>query len=299
MLLCLNFLINFVFGIYKSIAYGLGKSYFIEAANTINLAVIALLILICKLSLIELALIYLLGNVLNNLLVYFWIIKKDNIFKMKLVKIQKKIAKNILNTGKNFFLLQITSIILLSTDNVIISKVLGSFYVTEYSILNKLFDSGIMIYSLLMIPLWSRTAKEFSAKNIIWIRKARKKLLLMALFFSVGTIVVAIYSSYIINFWIKKNNFSLNRVDIFIFCIYNLLVYINAIYSNILNGIGKLKIQSIVAIFVAIVNIPLSIFLAKNLKMGIGGVKLATFICVLLSFIIAFIQVEVELRHEK
>lgn len=297
-LLCLNFIINFIFGAYKSIAYGLSKSYLIEAANTFNLLLVVILILKYDLNLVSLASIYLLGSVLNNFLIYFWIIKKDNIFKLKLIKVPKKLGVDILATGKNFFILQITGIILFSTDTVIISKILGSFYVAEYSILNKLFDSGVMIYSLLMIPLWSKTAKEFSENNLKWIKKIKKILSILALLFSVVTILVAICSQYIINYWIQDNNFVLSKLDIFIFCIYNILVYLNAIYSNILNGIGKLKVQSKVAIVTAIINIPLSIFFAKNLQLGIGGVKLATFFCVLLGFIVAFFQVEVELKSE-
>ena len=44
------------------------------------------------------------------------------------------------------------------------------------------------------------------------------------------------------------------------------------IFSMFLNGIGKIKIQIYVAIFIALINIPLSVFLAKYLGFGLAGI---------------------------
>lgn len=53
------------------------------------------------------------------------------------------------------------------------------------------------------------------------------------------------------------------------------------IYSNVLNGIGKVNLQLIFGGVSAIRNIPLSIFLGRNCGMGSTGVCLATVICML------------------
>ena len=55
------------------------------------------------------------------------------------------------------------------------------------------------------------------------------------------------------------------------------------IFSMFLNGIGKIKIQIYVAIFIALINIPLSVFLAKYLGFGLAGIISATLICNLIS----------------
>ena len=56
----------------------------------------------------------------------------------------------------------------------------------------------------------------------------------------------------------------------------------NAIYSQFLNGTGKIKMQLFFALAGSLVNIPLAVFLGKNL--GIYGVILST---TLISLIIA------------
>ena len=49
-----------------------------------------------------------------------------------------------------------------------------------------------------------------------------------------------------------------------------------AIYSTVFNGLGIIRLQTIQAVCMAIINIPLSIFLARDCGMGSTGVCLAT-----------------------
>lgn len=291
------FIINFIFGMYKSIAYGLSKSYYIELSNIISLFLIVILLYFSnEISLVQLSFIYFLGTILNNIILIFLIIRENKIFFFGVDKLNLFLIKEIINNGMDFFIIQLSAIVLFSTDNIIINNILGSSEVSKYSVLSKIFDSGLMVYSLLMIPLWSRTAKAYSEKNYNWIRKMKKKLLSISIIFSLGTLLISIFIKKIINIWIGDNIFQFDNFTILIFCLYNILVYINAIFSNILNGMGILKFQAKISAVVAMLNIPLSIYFAKNLNFGIGGVKLATFICILGTLIFSLIQVEKELR---
>ena len=65
----------------------------------------------------------------------------------------------------------------------------------------------------------------------------------------------------------------------------------NTTFSVVINGIGKLNLAFYIAIFGAIINIPLSIFLAVYMNMGIVGVAMATIVCQLVSAILIPIQV--------
>jgi Na+-driven multidrug efflux pump len=64
----------------------------------------------------------------------------------------------------------------------------------------------------------------------------------------------------------------------------------NNIFAFFVNGIGKIRLQFYFSIFAALINIPLSIFLAKSLNMGITGVITATIICIGFASIWAPIQ---------
>ena len=64
----------------------------------------------------------------------------------------------------------------------------------------------------------------------------------------------------------------------------------NNIFAYFINGAGKIKLQMLYAIIGMIINIPISIYFAKNLNMGSAGVTLGTCCSLLLGFVLAPIQ---------
>jgi O-antigen/teichoic acid export membrane protein len=64
----------------------------------------------------------------------------------------------------------------------------------------------------------------------------------------------------------------------------------NNIFGSFINGIGKVRIQLYYSVFVAVLNIPLSIFLAKDAGLGITGVIISTNICLIMASIWSPIQ---------
>jgi len=50
----------------------------------------------------------------------------------------------------------------------------------------------------------------------------------------------------------------------------------NNIFAYFINGVGKIKLQMYCGIVAMLINIPISIFFAKNLNMGSAGVILGT-----------------------
>ena len=296
----LNFIVNFIFGLYISISYGISKSYNAEISNTIfSITVLFFIYIIENISLINFALIYLIASIISKLFLFLIVIKEDKIFLPKFLNIKRIKIKKIICNGGSFFILQVCGIILFSTDNIIISKFLNNSLVTEFSLINKIYETGVMIYSLIMIPLWGRVASAFANDDFNWIEQVKKYLLKVAGIFFLGTVFVSLLINNIINFWIKTGDYNFDKKTILIFLLYNCIVYINAIYVNILNGLGIIKLQSFVAVITAILNIPLSIFFMKEYNLEIGGVKLATLFCVLISMIVSMIQVKKVLKTKK
>jgi Na+-driven multidrug efflux pump len=62
------------------------------------------------------------------------------------------------------------------------------------------------------------------------------------------------------------------------------------VFANLVNGIGKIRLQMYYSVFAMIINIPLSIIFAKNLEMGSAGVILATCVSLFIGSIFAPIQ---------
>ena len=72
--------------------------------------------------------------------------------------------------------------------------------------------------------------------------------------------------------------------------IYAILMNWSSIFTNYINGVGKLRLQIYEAIFAMIINIPISIFFAVNLGMGSGGVITGTIISLIAGTFLTPIQ---------
>ena len=89
-------------------------------------------------------------------------------------------------------------------------------------------------------------------------------------------------SDYIYNLWVGNDIIIPNLLSL-IMAFHVVSSMFLQLFSMYLNGAGKIKLQLILGISVAILNIPLSIVFAKYFKMGVSGVIMATFVCNLIS----------------
>ncbi len=61
-------------------------------------------------------------------------------------------------------------------------------------------------------------------------------------------------------------------------------------YNYYINATGKIKIQLYLSLLMALINIPLSIYIAKSLDFGVVGVMISTIICIAPGVIFSRIQ---------
>ena len=244
------------------------------------------------LNFIKIACIYLLTPVfiyaISNLFVFKkylpWF--KENIYKWN----ENYYLNNILNLGWKYFVIQMAIIVVFSSNNLIISKLLGSSEVTHFNILMQLFSTALIVFSLITTPYWSAFTEANISKDNQWIKSAIKKLLLFWLFFSLAIIVFSNFIPLITKFWLNLNfNYSPSLLYNFVF--YAILLSYCSVFSIYLAGIGKLKISYYNAIFQIVTNLPITYMLAKILKLGLTGVILSININLLITCILFTIQV--------
>ncbi|MEW8956418.1 lipopolysaccharide biosynthesis protein [Clostridium sp.] len=290
-----GFALNFITGLINSILYAYQKSALVSIGQILNstflLGGVYFISNISEGNLMYIAFVYILSLTLSNIILtlYFFLNHRDVI--PKISYFDKDRIRDILDLGVKFFILQVCGVILFSTDNLIISNLIGLKEVTQYDILNKVYNNMSMLYSIILIPIWSAVTYAYARKDKKWIVSILRKLQLLLLPFSLGVIVVSLFFNDITPIWLQKEIIIPSRL-IVLFGVYTIVQGWTAIYCSIINGMGKINIQLYLAIIGAILNIPLSIYLGKS--MGIYGVKLATFICQVLPAIILPFQ----LRHE-
>ena len=198
-------------------------------------------------------------------------------------------ARNLLNLGVQFFVIQILWIIIYSTDNIIITQLYGPEAVGPYNIAFRYFGMATMLFNILTAPLWSAYTEAYVKQDFDWITGTIRKMKLAWLLLAGGCLLLLLISPYFYKFWIKDKMvipFALS----FWMCIYVIAITWGSIFVIFLNGIGKVRMQLYFAVFAGILNIPLCILFAKTFGLGSAGVIVATIICMSYGPLLAPIQ---------
>ena len=275
---------NFILSLYKTLFYAAQKAAVIE----ISVFVYQLLVFgfiyyasnYLTSSLHYVAIVYGLANAVIGLL-FSIIFFKNN---MKLLpsfshfKIER--LKEIFGLSINFFIIQLCMIIIFTSDNVLISNLLGPEEVANYDIVFKLFQVLITFSIIILEPFWALFSDAYQKNDYSWIKKSLKRLNKLFLFLILGVVLLAFLAESIINLWVG-NIISVNDLLIYSMAIFVLIRIYGAIYMFFLNGIGAIKLQTRLYVFGAIINIPLSILFVKHYNLGSSGIILGTIISIL------------------
>ena len=196
-------------------------------------------------------------------------------------------ARNLMSLGIKFFIIQIAAIIFYETSNLIIAQLFGPAQVTSYNIAYKYFGIIPMVMSIITSPFWSAFTEAWVNKDIQWIKTTMKRLRLLCLLLSALAVLMLLLSDFVYTMWVGNQIIIPLSVSISI-ASYVILNAWNAIHSQFLNGVGKIKMQLYFALGGSLINIPLAIFLGKNL--GIYGVVLSTTIISIVVAVVSPIQ---------
>jgi O-antigen/teichoic acid export membrane protein len=198
-------------------------------------------------------------------------------------------ARNLMSLGIKFFFVQIAAIVLYQTDNIIIAQLFGPSQVTPYNIVYKYFGAITMVLSIVIMPLWSAFTEAWVKKDIEWIKSTMKKLRIWWMVMSFFTVIMLVFSNFVYRVWVGseiKIPFAISLV----MAAYVIIYAWNGIYTQFLNGVGKIKLQLYSGIWGIVLNIPMAIFLSK--LMGISGVVLSIVILAAINMIWEPIQVK-------
>lgn len=198
-----------------------------------------------------------------------------------------RFARGLMTLGLKFFIIQIAFIVIFQTDNIVISQLFGPKEVTPYNVAYKYFGIIPMVLGIIMLPFWSAFTEAWIKKDFNWIKQTMKRLKFFWLLLSIVTVIMLVFSNFIFGVWVGKEVI----VPISLAAIMAAYVTVNAwnaIYSQFLNGIGKIKLQLYSGILGMILNIPLAILFGKAI--GVGGVILASVVLGTINMIWTVIQ---------
>ena len=202
---------------------------------------------------------------------------------------QKKYLRNLMGLGVKFFFIQVTTVFMFSTDNIVITQIFGPKYVTPYSIVYRLFSSTLIFLTIIITPFWSAFTEANAKNDHAWIMKSMKKLILVWALFSVGIILLWIISPFVIHKWVGQEvNVSYGLT--FQFALFAIIMGWISPFVYYISSVGKIKLELWIAVVQCILVIPATIFCAKQLGLGTTGVILGTNLLLFISAVLIPVQ---------
>lgn len=288
--ICINFVLSLskiqLFAIQQSEKVG----FMTVLTQIFNLIGILALSFFSKGSIMAVAILVGVSGVAVNIIFTRGVWKNHKEFIPHIKSFKKEKMSSIGSLGIKFFIIQIAALILYTTDNMIITQLFGPSFVTPYQTANTAFGLVNGLMAAMMVPLWSRYTIAVENGDYKWIKNVIIKfdllLIPIGLILLIGTITFKPISA----IWLHKE---LNYYNGLIPCMamYYFLFIWGSIYSTVMNGIGKVNLQAVLAVMTAIINIPLSIYLGKQVGLQSTGVLLATVLCMIFSNILVTINV--------
>jgi O-antigen/teichoic acid export membrane protein len=248
-------------------------SIFDLIGKALSVLIIIMLIKTTQGSLLYLGIVQSCMPVLVLMLSSFWFFRgKYKKYRPSLSHVEFGRASDLLNLGIKFFILNIAVLLLYQTNNIVIAQLFGPKEVTTYNVAYTYYGVLTMGFGIIITPFWSAFTEAWVKKEISWIKNMMRNLIFLWVALVLVGILMVVSSQWIFAIWIG------NRVHVpylmsFLVCTWVLLNAWNGIYSSLLNGVGKIKLQMYLGISAAIINVPLAIFLGKAI--GIEGILLA------------------------
>ena len=287
-------IVNFTLSLYKSLYLAVHKSFMVELVNVFFQTFYLIVILIwlhfnLEKSLINLILIFGVINFIVSVIATFVFFKIQEKVSFSFINFNLKEGRLLFKLGGKFFIINISLLVILSTDNIIISNLLGPSFVTDYFTIQKVFQVLIVVFTVVLSSSWGLYSEALTNKDFNWIKGNLKK---MNIYF-LGILIFGVFIFYfiedILNIWIGEDLVIIPKGLAFCNLLYTFIFCFTNIYMFFINASNKINLQMYLYIFGALINIPLSIFLVRLLGSS-TGVIMSTLLCFLPLLIIMPIQ---------
>lgn len=191
----------------------------------------------------------------------------------KFSSINTDIAKRVVSKGLGFFIIQITScLIVFGSANVFISHYCGPEQVTIYNICFKLFNLLTVAYTIVLSPLWNAYTDAVVKNDYTWISRTYKRSIqILGISIIAGLLLLSI-SGFFFEKWVGNSvtiPFEISVCVLLYVCSFN---FANCA-AYLLNGFNKIKVQIILSIILTIIDL-VAITSVTN-KYGIIGIILS------------------------
>lgn len=286
---CIQIIVNILVSVVAAFQKVALSNSFGVIGSVFSLIVIIVIREIFPPSLVVLALVFAIIPVIVTIIASF--ICYNTVFKRVAPSwsyIDKSCIKDLFSLGYKFFIINIQVIVLYWSTNVLISHVSSPNQVTEYNLAYKLLSAAMMVYTLIINPLWPAYTDAYARGDRDWMKNIRNKMRKILLLFVCGCVLLVALSKPFYHIWLS------GRIDVpymmtFLVALYVIAYSWMSLNGTIVSALGKLQVNLYMSVIVMFVHIPFSLFLGKYI--GAYGVVFSLFVFNLIYAILNSIQV--------
>lgn len=260
----LRFVLNLITMILKADQRPALADMFLPIGSIITLAVISILGTFSKDSLFLACLAIALPPVLTVFIAnIIFFNKRYKLYKPKLRWVDKSLFREIFSLGLKFFFIQIAGLIMFSSSNIILTQVVNPAEVSLFNIARQYYGMPFMFFGIILTPFWSAITDAYTRGEYDWIKRAMRKLLMFSILFSLGIIVMLVFSDMAFKFWLKGKVVIPLSISVSM-AILNIFYVFFAPYTHFINGVGKLNLSLRVGVIKTILFLPIAILLTQH-----------------------------------
>ena len=286
-------LLNFWIGLIGALIFAVQKTAMISLgqllSNVLSLGLVWTLTALSKPSLVFLAWAFGISLVISNAALSAWFFTENKDLRPRFSFVLAHL-RPIMSLGVQFFLIQVSGLVLFTTDKLLITQFFGPEYVTRYDVTFKMFSIITILHALISSPLWSAYTEAYHQNDLVWIRKMLRRQLGVFVLFTVGAALLALFARPIARFWVGSA-VETDEATVMAMALLVILTTWTNVFNIPLIGIGKIRLSSIYSILTAVLNIPLAYGLAVFTGLGSSGVVLATTISLMVGGMVAPLQI--------
>ncbi len=267
-----TFIFKFIGNVYLALQLPAINNLLITLGQTVALLLVFILSQVHDQSLMHVAVAYTLSPLLVYLLSYPITFTRFAYLRPSLRLFRRKELKGLLGMGCKFFMVQVAGLVLFATSNLVISKMFSPAEVTPYQIAYRYFSLSVMVFTLIAAPLWSASTDAYAKNDWSWISGTMRKMRRVLALFFLLLVVMTLVANFVYGIWVGlgiKIGMWLSATIAF----YQFVLIYSTCYSNVLFGIGKIRVITIVTMLEAVAYIPLAYFMGK--AFGTVGIVMA------------------------
>ncbi len=159
--------------------------------------------------------------------------------------IKKSYIQEVMKIGGIFFLCQVLYMLIVNTNEFLITKLFSPDATTEYTFYYKITSLISMVITLAMTPVWSIVTKAIAENNWEWLGKLYKKIKLIGILVIAAEFITVPLLQLIMNIWLQENTIKVQYLTAIAFSCFGSAFVYSSMLSTIVCGMARMKLQAI------------------------------------------------------